>query len=156
MNTQISTATTLNFSNSLQSLGKYDELSTSAAKFSDRVKKAPLQVQEFYGQILQHLMSFENVKARSGVRCENFRIPHKLIAKIAIGGKTLKLFLPLSKDDEKVAKINVCAKNLSATKAYEQVPFQIPLRSRLAVEKACIVITDMMRNLGIAKKITTV
>ena len=75
-----------------------------------------------------------------------------LLAKMAIGGKTLKLYLAVDPEDAALEDGKYHQRDLSETSAYQEVPFMLPIRSNLAVRKACRVIDYMMDNFNIPKK----
>ena len=71
---------------------------------------------------------------------------------MAVGGKTLKLYLALDPDDPALAAGKYHPRNVGDTKAYEDVPLMLPIRSELAVRKAMRVIDYMMSRMQIPKK----
>lgn len=117
-------------------------------KFAARIEQMPQDVQDYYAQLRAILLSYK-VKSRASARCDSYRASRKLLAKIAIGGKTLKLYLAMDADDPDLADGKYHQRNLSSTKAYQEVPFMLPIRSQLAVRKAAKVIDKMMIQNGL-------
>lgn len=116
-------------------------------KFAARIEQMPQEVQDYYTQLRAILLTYQ-VKSRASARCDSYRAGRKLLAKIAIGGKTLKLYLAMDANDPALADGKYHQRDLSTTKAYEQVPFMLPIRSQLAVRKAAKAIEEMMRQQG--------
>lgn len=121
-------------------------------RFEERIALMPAEVQDYYAQLRDVLLGYGKVKARLSARCESFRCGRKLLAKIAIGGKTLKLYLAMDVNDESLADGKYHQRNLEGTRAYEDVPFMLPIRSELAVRKAARVIETMMEQNGLKRK----
>ena len=71
---------------------------------------------------------------------------------MAVGGKTLKLYLAADPEDQALASGKYHPRDLSNTSAYAEVPFMVPIRSDLAVRKAIRVIDYMMGNFQIPKR----
>ena len=114
--------------------------------FSERVQQAA-QHFAYYERIRNCLLSYKGVKSRSSIRCDSYRYKGKLIAKIAIGGHTLKLYLDAAvPEGMKVSKMEK-----GDVAAYKEVPLMLILKSDVAVRKAQAVIAGMMEDKGIEK-----
>lgn len=120
------------------------EKSDSRLKFDLRINTMREDTLSYYNQITEYLLSYKYIKNRQSTRCESFRYAKNLVAKICIGGKTLKLYLALDPNDEFFVDKKYHQRNISATKAYEEVPCMLPIKSQLAVRKACEVIDYLM------------
>lgn len=114
--------------------------------FEVRIQKVDEVTRDYYEQLSAHLTSFKKVKSRKSIRCDSYRIGRKLVAKIALGGNSLKLYLAIPKDAEILVNGKYHARDLSNTKAYEEVPTMFSIKSQLAVRKAQEVIDFMMRH----------
>ena len=94
----------------------------------------------------------EKVKSRLSNRCDSFRVGRELLCKMAIGGKTLKIYLAVDADREDIESKKLHFRNMSESKAYSEVPAMIPVKSELCVKKVCEVINIMMQEKGLAQK----
>lgn len=120
--------------------------------FIERLSEMDESVIEWHAQLQEHLTSYRKVKSRYSARCDSYRMGRDLLAKMAIGGKTLKLYLAVDPEDAALEDGKYHQRDLSETSAYQEVPFMLPIRSNLAVRKACRVIDYMMDNFNIPKK----
>ena len=120
--------------------------------FIERLMEMDESVIEWHAQLQEHLTSYRKVKSRYSARCDSYRMGRDLLAKMAIGGKTLKLYLAVDPEDAALTDGKYHQRDLSETSAYQEVPFMLPIRSELAVRKACRVIDYMMENFNIPKK----
>lgn len=114
--------------------------------FEVRLEKMDAQTKDYFEQINEKLLTFKKVKARVSLRCVSYRIGRKLIAKMALGGKTLKLYLAVDANDAIFNEGKFHQRDLSQTKAYEEVPALLLIRSQLAVRKAFTIIDAMMQK----------
>lgn len=120
--------------------------------FIERLSEMDESVIEWHAQLQEHLTSYRKVKSRYSARCDSYRMGRDLLAKMAIGGKTLKLYLAVDPEDAALDDGKYHQRDLSETSAYQEVPFMLPIRSGLAVRKACRVIDYMMENFNIPKR----
>lgn len=120
--------------------------------FIERLSEMDENVIRWHDELQAHLVTYRKVKSRYSARCDSYRCGRELLAKMAIGGKTLKLYLALDPDDAALEDGKYHQRNLSETSAYQEVPFMLPIRSDLAVRKACRVIDYMMENFQIPKR----
>ena len=120
--------------------------------FIVRLEQLGPVIQSYHDQLQAHLVSYRKVKSRYSIRCDSYRSGRNLLAKMAVGGKTLKLYLALDPDDPALAAGKYHPRNVGDTKAYEDVPLMLPIRSELAVRKAMRVIDYMMSRMQIPKK----
>ena len=121
-------------------------------RFEDRMAQLPEETQSYYTQLREVLLGYGKVKSRLSARCESFRCGRKLLAKFAIGGKTLKLYLAVDTDDPELQDGKYHQRNLEGTSAYADVPCMLSIRSQLAVRKATRVIERMMELNSLKRK----
>lgn len=120
--------------------------------FIERLSEMDENVIRWHDELQAHLVTYRKVKSRYSARCDSYRCGRELLAKMAIGGKTLKLYLALDPEDAALEDGKYHQRDLSETSAYQEVPFMLPIRSDLAVRKACRVIDYMMENFQIPKR----
>lgn len=104
--------------------------------FASRLEKADKDTQEYFTQLEQEFLNYPNIKARVSLRCVTYRHDNEIIGKIALGGRSLKLFLAMDPETDMLIEGKYHPRDLSSTKAYEAVPTMLPIKSALAVRKA--------------------
>ena len=104
--------------------------------FSQRLEKVDNVTKEYFSELDEYLKTFPKIKARVSLRCVTYRYNKKILAKIALGGKSLKLFMAMDPDEDIFTQKKYHIRDLSSTKAYEVVPSMLPIKSELAVRKA--------------------
>ena len=122
--------------------GKTTSYSNYKKSFLARIVLAPDDVQERYNALKNALLSYKKVNARTSWSYESFKSGRKQLAKFAIRGKTLCLFLamdpgPLMAD----SKYNVSDE--SASKKFETVPCRLRLTSKRSVKWGLELIAKM-------------
>lgn len=98
--------------------------------------------QDYYNEINNKFKSYRGVNSRISKKCVSFRKGRELIAKLAFTGKTMKLYLKLNPANynEKV----YFQKDVSAKKAYSEVPMLVKIRSDRAFKNAIKLIEELM------------
>ncbi len=104
--------------------------------FTERLQKMDQETQSYFNELDKAITQYGSIKSRASLRCVTYRYEKKVIAKIAIGGKTLKLYLAIDPSTEMFKEGKFHPRDLSNTKAYEQVPSMLPIKSELAARKA--------------------
>ena len=96
-------------------------------RFLTKMMFAPYETKEYYNEIKNYLTMYR-CKGRQSARCESFRYKG-LVAKVALGGKSIKVFLALDPSfiDEN-PKYHL--KDVSNKKQYQEVPVMIKVRSQ--------------------------
>lgn len=139
-----------------------DNISTNTLNFVDknipRGKKIPFsqkllsldgEIQDYFNQIHNELISYKKVHDRLSIRGISYRYGKKLLAKMTVRGKTLKLHLDLD-----VNELNYNAyyqKDLSNVKAYKQVPFTVKVKSNRGKNNAIKLVNELMAKNEIVK-----
>ena len=111
---------------------------------------APAETKANFNEVKNYLMMYGAVEKLIS-RCETFRINDNktLIAKVAIGGKSIKIFLaidPLTLEGTKYKY-----KDYSAKKAYTDVPTLIKVRSARSMKYFKEIVDMMMARFGVEK-----
>ena len=120
--------------------------------FEERIKELDEASIEYYNRLQAHLLSYNGVKSRLSLRCDSYRSSKALIAKITIGGNSLKIYLAIDPTSEAYSQKKINFRDVSKSEAYKEVPAMIPVKSELCVRKVCEVIDLMMEQKGVAKK----
>lgn len=110
------------------------------ASFATRLEKADAQTKEYFEELNQEFLSYGSVKARTSLRCVTYRHNSEIIGKIALGGKSLKLYLAIDPKAKMLEEGKYHPRNMSKTIAYKDVPTMLPIKSELAVRKAKVAI----------------
>lgn len=118
-------------------------------KFNSKMMFAPYETKEYYNEIKNYLTMYR-AKGRFSARCETFRYKG-LVAKVALGGKSLKVFLAL---DPSIIDENpkYHLKDFSEKKQYQEVPVMIKVRSPRSLKYFKELVDIMMANRGVKPK----
>lgn len=117
--------------------------------FIDRILEASEETQGYYNQIKNELLSYKKIKARLSKKCDSFRLGRVLQAKVAMSGKTLKLYLSLNPAD---FDVNIYHhKDMSHKKSCQLVPLLVKVKSRRGCKRAIDLITILMSNNNVLK-----
>ena len=76
------------------------------------------------------------IKSRISKQCDTYRQNGEIVAKITISGSSLRLNLPLDVDAPEFNDGRTPHTNTGHKKAYEMVPFQFKVNSKLALKRA--------------------
>ena len=101
--------------------GRYDRSFTARLLLADETLKAR------YAALVNELLGYEKVRCRISWACATFAHGRRVVAKIAITGKTLCLYLPLDPAD--CVGAGRGAADVSAVKKYAAVPTRLKVRS---------------------------
>lgn len=101
--------------------GNYDRSFTARLLLADETLKAR------YAALVNELLGYEKVRCRVTWACATFAHGRRVVAKIAIKGKTLCLYLPLDPAD--CVGAGRGAADVSAVKKYAAVPTRLKVRS---------------------------
>ena len=136
-------------------IGEIDQIATEKkdAKripFSIKLLSLGLETEEYFDAIYNALVSYKKVNARISQKFVSFRNGRDLIARFAIRGKTMKLYLALNvKDfDENI----YFQKDSSDVKTYVEVPFTVKVKSGRACKKALTLVEALAEKQGLQKK----
>ena len=118
-------------------------------RFNSKMMFAPYETKEYYNEIKNYLQSYR-AKGRYSARCESYRYKG-LVAKVALGGKSIKVFLALDPSfiDEN-PKYHL--KNVADKKQYQEVPVMIKVRSPRALKYFKELVDIMMAARGVKAK----
>lgn len=105
-------------------------------------------IQDFYTAVKNSLMSYKGVRCRTSFNFESFRAGRKLLAKIAVRGKSVYVFLALNPTDYAATKYRF--EDVSEKKSYIDTPMKIKITSRRATKHCTELIAALMENNEIA------
>ena len=118
-------------------------------KFNTKMMFAPYETKEYYNEIKNYLTMYR-AKSRASSRCETYRYKG-LVAKVALGGKSVKVFLAL---DTSIIDENpkYHLRDFSEKKQYQEVPVMIKVRSPRSLKYFKELVDIMMANRGVKPK----
>ena len=106
-------------------------------------------VKEWYGKIKNELKSYEKVHDRISWRRESYTYGRQVVARLAIRGKTLCIYLPLNPAD--YAESDYRVEDASDTASFADTPCVYRIRSDQRLEYAFELIEDAMHKVGAEK-----
>ncbi len=118
--------------------------------FNEKMLFAEKKVQNYYNTIYNAFISYRKINPRVSSKGVSYRLGRELVAKLTIRGKTLRFHLALPMD---AVDANVYfQRDFSDTKAYEQVPFTVKVRSDRGLKNALKLIEVLAEKHAIEKK----
>ncbi len=110
--------------------------------FTARIIQAKKQVKEYYSHIKNAFLSFKKVSARMSKPRESFRYGRATIARLAVRGKTLRLYLDLDPMNYTDGRYKV--EDMSDIATYADTPLLIKITNERRCEYAIELIEDLM------------
>ena len=104
---------------------------------------------ERYNAVRNELQSYKKVSERMSAKGDSFRYRRELIAKIDVGGKTLKLHLALNPADFEGSKYSF--QDLSEKSKYQYTPLTLKLTSGRSVKHSIELIGMVAQVFGLEK-----
>lgn len=112
--------------------------------FEERLKSMDEKTVGYYNKLKDCFLQYKGVKNRLSLRCDSYRLDGRLLAKLAIGGASLKIYLAIDISDEEILQKKLRFRDVSQSAAYNAVPAVIPIKSDLCARKVCEIIDVMM------------
>ncbi len=109
--------------------------------FTARIIQSKKQVKEYYSHIKNALLSFKKVNARMSKKRESFRFGKATIARLAIRGKTLRLYLALDPSKYNDSKYKI--EDQSNIMTFADTPLLLRVNSERKCEYAIELIEDL-------------
>ena len=101
--------------------------------FAEKLLEAETVIQENYSELKNILLSYKKMKSRISNTADTFNIGRTKLAKLSVSGKSLKLYLNL---DFNEVESRLKCRDAGDTKAYEEVPVFLRIRSLRAMKNA--------------------
>lgn len=117
--------------------------------FLARLIQSDEDLQSFYGELKNYILSYHKVKCSPAWGHENFRYGRKTLLQIKIRGKSAVLYFALSPSEYAGTKYRI--KDLSAEGKTPALPVMFKVKSARAVKNAKHLIDDVMNNFGAQK-----
>ena len=112
--------------------------------FADRLVNLPAEGKEYFNSVKNEIMSYDGVSNITRKNKDTFVYNRKVIAKIAVSGKSIKVFLPL--DPNKYSNAQFPHKDVSGKKAHAKTPFAMRMTSKLSTKRLAILFEDVARD----------
>ncbi len=122
--------------------GKF--LVTYDRSFKARLIQSVQEVQDYYTELKNYLLSYKKMTARISWGAESFRIGRKLYAKMTVRGKMIQLFLAV--DPAEYSDTKYHGADVKDSAKYEEVPFKFEVRSERKLGYAKDLIADMLAD----------
>ena len=115
--------------------------------FADRIVKLAPEAKELFNSAKNTIMAYDGVVNVTKNHCDSFVYNRKVIAKIAISGKSVKVYLPL--DPNAYSNAQFPHKDASMKKAHAKTPFAMRITSKLSAKRLGILFEDVARTYGL-------
>lgn len=109
-----------------------------------------VEVKGNFADVANHLLSFEGVNERMSWRNLTFNKGRVTLAKLAVRGKTLWLYLAL--DPEEFINTKYHGENQGSSKRYEKTPYAVKIKSQRGLNYAKCLVNIIMERMGIPFK----
>ena len=126
--------------NALQSQTVIEKKKVIKKRFIQKLLEADETIQANYQELKNILLSYKKVKSRISNTADTFNMGRTKLAKLSVTGKSLKLYLNL---DFNEVESRLKCRNSADTKAYEEVPVFLRIRSRRAMKNARYLISKL-------------
>ena len=117
--------------------------------FMSRFIQADNEIQKYYGEVKNFLLSYKGVKARSSWNFESFNKGRQQCAKLNVKGNSLMVYLALNPSEYAESKYRFT--DVSDKPNLDQVPMLLKVKNERSLKSALKLIAEMMSGLGIKK-----
>ena len=118
--------------------------------FTAKLLLAEPEVKEYYAAVATELLSYEKVRSRTGWSGVTFTAGRTQIARCALSGKTLNLYLAVAASGVSGARYK--ARYVGATRKYEKTPALLRIRSKGSAKNAVRCIAQVAEENGLIKR----
>ena len=117
--------------------------------FEEKLAESDPEVVASYNLINDTLAQYKNVKVRLSKKCQSYRKGKVLVAKVAIVGKSARLYLALDPNEYATSKYH--HKDVSDKKSYATTPFMLRVKSNRSQKYAVELIEQLATKFGLEK-----
>ncbi len=118
--------------------------------FTAKLLLSEPEVKEYYAAVATELLSYEKVRSRTGWSGVTFTAGRTQIARCALSGKTLNLYLAVSASGVSGARYK--ARDVGATRKYEKTPALLRIRSAGGAKNAVRCIAQVAEENGLVRR----
>ena len=120
--------------------------------FTAKLKQSEEQVKGYYSDIKNALTSYKKINSNVSWHGDRFNFGRETVAKMAICGKTLCLYLALDPENPELKQTVYHQKNVGDQRAHEATPFMVKIKSDAAAKKAVRLIAILAESKGAVAK----
>jgi len=120
--------------------------------FTAKLKQSEEEIKTYYSDIKNALTSYKKINSNVSWHGDRFNFGRDTVAKMAICGKTLCLYLALDPENPEFKQTVYHQKNVGDQKAHESTPLMVKIKSSTAVKKAIRLIAYLAEEKGAVEK----
>ena len=120
--------------------------------FTAKLKQSEESVKGYYSDIKNALTSYKKINSNVSWHGDRFNFGRDTVAKMAICGKTLCLYLALDPENPEFKQTVYHQKNVGDQRAHESTPFMVKIKSNAAAKKAVRLVTYLAEAKGAVAK----
>ena len=120
--------------------------------FTAKLKQSEEQVKGYYSDIKNALTSYKKINSNVSWHGDRFNFGRETVAKMAICGKTLCLYLALDPENPELKQTVYHQKNVGDQREHEATPFMVKIKSDAAAKKAVRLIAILAESKGAVAK----
>lgn len=113
-----------------------------------RFERAPESVRNYYSELKNELLSYENVKSRMSKKFDTFSIGRFTVAKLTVKNDVVKMYLALAND---TIDTKYYTEDVSNSEIYDQTPTLHNVKSKRGLKYGIELINDIMTSIGYKK-----
>ena len=120
--------------------------------FTAKLKQSEEYVKGYYSDIKNALTSYKKINSNVSWHGDRFNLGRETVAKMAICGKTLCLYLALDPENPELKQTVYHQKNVGDQRAHEATPFMVKIKSDAAAKKAVRLVAILAEGKGAVAK----
>ncbi len=120
--------------------------------FTAKLKQSEESVKGYYSDIKNALISYKKINSNVSWHGDRFNFGRDTVAKMAICGKTLCLYLALDPENPELKQTVYHQRNVGNQKAHENTPFMIKIKSEAGAKKAVRLVAYLAESKGAVAK----
>ncbi len=128
-----------------------EEYSFLKKSFQAKMVLGDAKSKDYYSEIKNALLSYKKVHSTISWKGDRFNHGRSTIARFALSGKTLCLYLALDPNSEDLPSSTFHQKDVSDKKSLEDTPFMFKIKSDLALKRAFRLVEALAQTLGMEK-----
>ena len=120
--------------------------------FTAKLKQSEERIKGYYSDIKNALTSYKKINSNVSWHGDRFNFGRETVAKMAICGKTLCLYLALDPENPELKQTVYHQKNVGDQRAHEATPFMVKIKSDAAAKKAVRLVSILAESKGAVAK----
>ena len=128
----------------------FEKIASKPSKtFEEKLAESDPEVVANYNAINDYLAQYKNLKARLSKKCQSYRKGKQLVAKLAIVGKSVRIYLALDPNEYATSKYH--HKDVSDKKSYATTPLMLKVKSKRSQKYAIELVEQVATKFGLEK-----